>query len=136
MNGKLIILLSMFGLAMALATVFVVPSNVEPILWLAIFIFCAYVIARRAPGRPFLHGLLLGIANSVWITSTHIALFDAYVAHHAREAEMMKSMPVSPRLMMAIVGPIVGIVSGCVIGLLALAAAWILKRGQRRAPTA
>src|SRR5689334_22486699 len=122
----------MFGLAMAFATVFVVPPNVEPLLWVAIFIFCAYVIARKAPGKPFLHGLLLGIANSVWITLAHIALFDAYVAHHAREAEMMKSMPVSPRLMMAIVGPIIGLVSGCVIGLLALAAAWFLNRRRRR----
>ena len=136
MNGRLIGQLSLFGLAMAFATVFVVPSNVEPLLWLVIFLVCAYFIARGAPGKFFLHGLRLGIANSVWITAVHISLFDAYVAHHAKEAEMMKSMPTSPRLMMAIVGPIVGVVSGCVIGLLALAAAWFLKRGRREAPTA
>ena len=133
MNGKLILQLSLFGLVMAFATVFVVPSNLEPLLWLPIFVICAYLIAKRAPGRPFLHGLLLGIMNSVWITAVHVALFDPYLAHHAREAETMKSMPmpVSPRVMMACVGPIVGVVSGVVIGLLALAAAWIIKRGSR-----
>jgi hypothetical protein len=31
MNWKLIIQLSMFGLAMGIATVFVIPSNIEPV---------------------------------------------------------------------------------------------------------
>ena len=133
MKWKLIVGLSLFGLAMAFATVFVVPSNVEPLLWLAIFMVCAYLIAKRAPGKHFLHGLLLGVMNSVWITGVHILLFDAYLAHHAREAEMMKSMPMPlpPRLLMAIVGPCIGVVSGLVIGLFALAAAWIVRRGGK-----
>ena len=114
MNWKLVARLSLFGLAMAFATVFVVPSNVEPMLWLPIFVICAYLIAKHAPGKHFLHGLMLGIANSVWITGAHLLLFDAYLAHHAREAEMMKSMPMPlpPRLLMAIVGPCVGVVPG------------------------
>ena len=136
MNWKLVAQLSLFGLAMALATVFVVPSNVEPMLWLPIFVICAYLIAKHAPGKHFLHGLMLGIANSVWITGAHVLLFDAYLAHHAREAEMMKSMPMPlpPRLLMAIVGPCVGVVSGVVIGLFALVAAWLVRRGSQAAP--
>lgn len=136
MNWKLVAQLSLFGLAMALATVFVVPSNVEPMLWLPIFVICAYLIAKHAPGKHFLHGLMLGIANSVWITGAHLLLFDAYLAHHAREAEMMKSMPMPlpPRLLMAIVGPCVGVVSGVVIGLFALVAAWLVRRGSQAAP--
>ena len=136
MNWKLVVQLSLFGLAMAFATVFVVPSNVEPMLWLPIFVICAYLIAKHAPGKHFLHGLMLGIANSVWITGAHVMLFDAYLAHHAREAEMMKSMPMPlpPRLLMAIVGPCVGVVSGVVIGLFALVAAWLVRRGSQAAP--
>ena len=136
MNWKLVAQLSLFGLAMALATVFVVPSNVEPMLWLPIFVICAYLIAKHAPGKHFLHGLMLGIANSVWITGAHVMLFDAYLAHHARAAEMMKSMPMPlpPRLLMAIVGPCVGVVSGVVIGLFALVAAWLVRRGSQAAP--
>lgn len=136
MNWKLVAQLSLFGLAMAFATVFVVPSNVEPMLWLPIFVICAYLIAKHAPGKHFLHGLMLGIANSVWITGAHVMLFDAYLAHHAREAEMMKSMPMPlpPRLLMAIVGPCVGVVSGVVIGLFALVAAWLVRRGSQAAP--
>ena len=60
MNWRLILMLSLFGLAMALATVWVIPSTVEPIFWLVIFIICAVIIARQVPARHFLHGLLVG----------------------------------------------------------------------------
>ena len=131
MNGKLILQLSLLGLAMAFATVYFVPSTAEPLLWLPIFIFCAYALAKNAPGRPFVHGLLLGMMNSVWITAVHVLLFDAYLAHHPGEAGMMESMrmPLPPRLMMAIVGPCIGVASGIVIGLFTLVARWILRRG-------
>jgi hypothetical protein len=51
MDWKLIFGLSLFGLAMAIATVFVIPSNVEPIFWLAIFLVCAYLIFIGEVGR-------------------------------------------------------------------------------------
>jgi hypothetical protein len=120
MNWKLILQLSLFGLAMAFATVFVIPSIVEPVFWLAIFPVCAYLIARRAPGSFFVHGLLVGMLNSVWITAAHVLLFDQYIARHAREAEMMAQMPLAPKAMMLVTGPIVGVVSGIVLGILAL----------------
>jgi len=129
MDWKLIFGLSLFGLAMAIATVFVIPSNVEPIFWLAIFLVCAYLIARKRPNRHFLHGLLVGIVNSVWVTSAHIIFFSQYIANHPKEAAMMSSMPRpdSPRLMMACVGPVVGVISGAIIGLLAFVAAKFVK---------
>jgi len=120
MNAKLVLQLSLFGLVMAIATVFVIPSTVEPVCWLVIFPVCAYLIARRAPGSYFLHGLLLGLLNSVWITSAHVLLFDQYIARHQREAEMMAQMPLAPKAMMLVTGPIVGVVSGIVLGILAL----------------
>jgi len=139
MNWKLIVQLSLFGLAMGIATVFVIPSNVEPLAWLALFVICAYLIARRCSGKYFLHGLLLGIANSVWVTAAHVLLFDSYLAHHAKEAAMMKSMPVTiaPRLMMALVGPVVGVCSGLVIGLFAVIAGKLASsRPRASAPVA
>jgi len=78
MNWKLILQLSLFGLAMAFATVYVIPSSVEPFLWLPIFVLCAWLIAKRAPGKVFLHGLLLGIMNSIWITAAHVLLFAGH----------------------------------------------------------
>lgn len=135
MNWKLIVQLSLFGLAMGIATVLVIPSTIEPLFWLVVFVISAYVIARRAPGWLFLHGLCTGIANSVWVTGSHVLLFDRYLSHHPQEAAMMSSMPLpdSPRVMMALVGPVIGIASGAVIGLLALVAARFAVR-KRAAP--
>lgn len=138
MNGKLIFQLSLFGLAMGIATVFVIPSNIEPAFWLVIFVFCAYVFAKALPSRHFVHGFLLGLANCIWITASHVIFFSQYVARHAREAQMMSSMPLPthPRLMMALVGPVIGIISGVVIGILAVIAAKMLRRSPSGTPAA
>ena len=93
MNWKLILSLSLFGLAMAFATVLVIPSSIEPIFWLAIFLICAFLIARSRSTRHFLHGLMVGIVNCVWVTSAHIIFFDQYIATHPKEAAIMSSMP-------------------------------------------
>ena len=131
MNWKLVLQLSLFGRAMGIATVFVIPSNIKPMFWLVIFIICGYIIARRAPGRYFLHGLMVSIVNSVWITSAHVLLFDSYVANHPREAEMMTRMPLAPKVMMVVTGPVVGVVSGLVLGLFAVLARTIVRRNER-----
>lgn len=132
MNWKLILQLSMFGLVMGIATVFVIPSTIEPLFWLVIVVATAYIIADREPGQPFVHGLLTGVANSVWVTASHVVLFAQYIARHPQEAAMMSSMPLpdSPRLMMSLVGPLIGIASGVVIGVLAVLATRMLRRNQ------
>ena len=129
MNWKLILQLSLFGLAMGIATVYVIPSKIEPVFWLVIFVICAFLIAKYSPGLHFFHGLLLGLANSVWITAAHVLLYDSYIARHAQEAAMMQNSPlgVSPRMMMAIVGPVVGLLSGVILGLFALVAGKLVK---------
>jgi hypothetical protein len=129
-NWKLILQLSLFGLAMAIGTVFVIPSNIEPLCWLGVFLVCAYLIAAHAPGRYFVHGLFVGIANSVWVTSAHVLLVDRYLANHPREADMMTSMPwnTHPRMLMAMMGPVVGVISGTVLGVLALVAGKLTRR--------
>ena len=128
MNWKLILQLSMFGLAMSIATVYVIPSNIEPFVWLAIFIFCAWIMARRLPSRHFVHGVMIGIVNSLWITTAHIILFDDYMSTHAAEAQSMQQLPLTPRIMMAITGPIIGVISGVVLGLFAFVASKILNQ--------
>jgi hypothetical protein len=127
MSWKLIFALSMFGLAMGIATVFVIPSKVEPIFWLVIFVVCAVIIAMRSPGKYFLHGLCVSLVNSVWITAAHVALFDTYVASHAQEAAMAKNMPVPPRVAMLLTGPVIGLVSGLVLGLFSFVASKLIK---------
>src|SRR4051812_14854732 len=92
MNWKLIFSLSLFGLAMAFATVYVIPSKIESFLWLPIFIVCAYFIAKYAPGKYFLHGFCVSLLNCVWITGVHVMLSDTYLANHTTEAAQYADM--------------------------------------------
>ncbi len=129
MNWKLIFQLSLFGLVMAISTVYWIPSSLEPFFWLTIFIIYAYLIARNCTGKFILHGLLVGLCNSVWITTFHLLLYKTYIAGHPKEAEMLSATPLPkhPRLMMLFIGPFFGAISGLVIGLLAFIASKIWK---------
>ncbi|MBI4947234.1 MAG: hypothetical protein HY840_12645 [Bacteroidetes bacterium] len=76
MNWKLIFGLSLFGLAMAIATVFVIPNKIEWMFWIPIFIFNAYLIAKNVSGKYFLYGFLVSLMNCVWITPIHMLFFN------------------------------------------------------------
>jgi hypothetical protein len=128
MNWKLIFSLSLFGLAMAFATVFFIPSNIEPIFWLVIFIICAYIIAKKYTGKYFLHGFLVSLVNSVWITAVHVIFFGTYIANHPDMVSMTAQMPGHPRLMMVIMGPLFGAAFGLILGLFAFIASKIVKK--------
>jgi hypothetical protein len=124
-SWKLIFVLSLFGLAMGVATVFVIPSSIEPFCWLGIFLVCAFILAKRAPGKYFLHGLCVSLVNSLWITIIHVALFDKYIATHAKEAAMMMQAHwATPKVMMLVTGPVIGLASGIVLGFLA----WVMSK--------
>jgi hypothetical protein len=131
MNYKLIFQLSLFGLAMSVATVFWVPSNIEPVLWLLIFIICAYFIAFKCAKKYFLNGFMVSIFNCVWIIAGHIVFYQTYLANHPQEAEMMTKIPIlhhSPRLMMLMAGSVIGIASGLILGLFAFIGSKIIQK--------
>jgi hypothetical protein len=81
-----------------------------------------------------MHGLLLGVANSIWIVAAHALFAAQYIANHPQEAEMMKSMPApdSPRWMMVLAGLPIGVISGAIIGFFA----WIEGRFVKPASVA
>ena len=130
MNWKLIFQLSLFGLAMAVATVFWIPSKIEPVFWLAIFIICAYIIAKNCSGKYFLHGFLVSLVNCVWITAAHVLFFTTYMTNHPEMKTMSAQMPLQnhPRVMMLIMGPLFGVVFGLVLGFFAFIAGKIIKK--------
>jgi len=131
MNWKLIFSLSMFGLFMAFATVFFISSHIEPIFWLLIFLICAYLVAKNAPEKYFLHGFLTSLVNCVWITAVHVLLFTQYAANHVQEIEGSAQFPIlagHPHKQMVIIGPIIGIISGLVLGLFCFIASKIVKK--------
>jgi len=132
MKKNLIFRLSLFGLAMGIATVYVIPSNIEPLFWFAIFVFCAVVIAKQCHSKFFLHGFLVSMLNSVWITAIHIVIYDQYIANHPDELAMMEKFPLpySMRISMLMMGPVIGVMSGVILGLFCMIASKTIKRNR------
>jgi hypothetical protein len=130
MNWRLILYLSLYGLIMAIATVYWIPSRTEPIFWLIIFIACAYIIAKKCTGDYFWHGFAVSVFNGIWVTAAHFILFDAYMENHPEAVEMNKSIPAifSPRTWMLVIGPAISIVSGLVLGLFSWVASKLIKK--------
>ena len=116
---------------MAYATVYYIPPSIEPLFWLIIFIICAVIIAKKCPGKYFMNGFMVSIFNCVWITAAHVLLYDAYIANHPEMLAMLESdspLKGHPRLMMAVTGPIIGIISGLVLGIFSFIASKIFKK--------
>lgn len=130
MNIKLIFQLSLFGLAMAIGTISLIPAVIEPLFWLVIFIICAYLIAKKCTGKYFLHGFLVSLVNSVWITGAHVIFIHAYFRQHLEQKDINIVIPLlnHPRLLMLITGPIVGVFSGLILGLFAVIASKLVKK--------
>jgi hypothetical protein len=132
MNWKLILLLSLLGLAMGLATLSLIPTSIEPFCWLAVYLLCAFLIARYAPGKYFLHGLCVSLVNCIWVTAAHGLFFAAYATSHPEYLRTIAQLPpeyaAHPLRMMILIGPISGVMFGIILGLFAWVASKIVKR--------
>ena len=130
MKWNLIFSLSLLAFFMALATVFLFPTTIEPFFWIPIFIVYAFLIARHAEGNYFLHGFFLGIANSLWISFLHTIMFTKYIFNNGKVSETLAKLPKlgPPRLMLLIYGPMIGVFAGIILGLLSVAAFKISNR--------
>src|ERR1700722_6419913 len=92
MNWKLILALSLFGLAMAYITLSWNAPRLEQFIWLLIFLLCAWIIAKNAGRSYFLHGFLISIVSNTLETWVHIKLADAYLTHHTDKAAICARM--------------------------------------------
>jgi hypothetical protein len=131
MNWKIIFQLSVFGLIMAIGTISLIPEKAELIFWLAIFIFCAYIIAKVVGRRHFLHGFCVSLVNCIWITAAHILFYSTYIANHPSVAKMSEEhpiLPTHPRVEMLITGPVIAIICGLILGLFCFIASFIVKK--------
>jgi hypothetical protein len=113
MNYKLLFKLSVLGMLLAFATVYFIPSTIEPFFWAMIFTFNAFIISNKCSEKYFLSGLVLGLLNGGWTLLVHLFLFNDYVANHPEE---MTQLGDSPKQMLIISGLVITIFSGIMQG--------------------
>jgi hypothetical protein len=121
--------LSLLGLAMGMLTLEVISAGVEPFIWFFIFLFSAWRIGRISQKGAFLHGLLTGIANSIWITMTQYLWYDTYLENHPAFSELFHDKTFEQiRGFIPALGLFFGLVSGLVLGGFSYVAALIFSR--------
>lgn len=116
---------------MAFATVATISSSAEPVFWLVIFVGCSYFVARRAGGKYFLHGFLISLVNSVWITLVHVSFHDSYLANHPDQVAMGEKMHLgTSAASMLFMGPFIGAIFGLILGLFCFGASKIIPKAS------
>jgi hypothetical protein len=117
-------------MAMAVVTLFWLPEWIVLSFWLVILISCAYIHARYAGSRHFLHGLLTGLLNNFWMAVIHIIFSATYFANHPEKVGRLAEMPGAghPLIMMAVMGQVVGLATGLVLGLFCSLMSNLVKR--------
>ncbi|MBI1333416.1 MAG: hypothetical protein GC165_11125 [Armatimonadetes bacterium] len=127
MNWRLLVYLSLFAFVMAIATISFIPQMYEVILWVFIFGFCSYFIAKHATGQFFFHGFMLGIISCIYLVTFRFAFFDAYSATHG---DLLSAYPqgISPRTVTAALAVIEGTFGGVLLGLLTFGVAKMQKK--------
>ena len=128
MKWTLILRLSLIEFVLALASIFFISPNVETILWLASVLFFAYAIGKGTRQYPFLHGLLLGIVNAMWVSVVRGVFLVRYLAGHPVAASTIDMISHGrPRLSVALTAIFTGIGQGIVIGVFAIVAGMMVK---------
>ena len=121
MNIRLILTLSLLGLLVAFGSIAgLIPAGWETAVWAVIVLVCANVLARRAPGKFFLHGFLTGFIAGAVSLLCHALFMTQYLAHNAKADAGFKALPagMSPALVVVLLSPFFGGLLGVVTGLL------------------
>jgi hypothetical protein len=135
MNWRLIFVLSLFSVPMGLASVLGLTRGYEWLVWLLVGLYCAFRFARSTRNELFLHGFYLGIIVGVFSTAIQAIFVSTYLSNNPRMVEALNSLPqgLHPALVVLIMGPIIGAVSGIIFGVFAVIAGKVIGASKRSA---
>jgi hypothetical protein len=135
LNGKLVLSLSLLGLAIGVLSVLgltsarVLAMPLEFWLWLLSAAATALVLVRRTGASFFRHGFATGLLAGLWPALLMFLFFDAHMANNPVYAEEFSAAPagLSPRAFFLVSAPIRALVWGAILGALT----WLASRGLR-----
>jgi hypothetical protein len=121
MDWKVIIILSAIGLIMGLLSVKGFTQKLEPFLWLLFGIATSLVLSKNIDNKTFLHGLLIGLSWGIINGLTQSVFFDTYLSNNPQlQQNFSKTSFMQPKYFVLVTGPIIGLITGLVLGGLSL----------------
>lgn len=128
MHWSMIATLGALGLIMGLLSTQGLTRGIEPYLWIILGLFCSIVVARVGHGRWFLHGLAIGVMWGVLNGAAASVLFPQYAANNPEIMGRISAQPppISPRIFFLLIGPVIGLASGCALGLMCWCAHYVV----------
>ena len=135
MNWKLISLLAGFGVLMGVASVLGLTAGIEGALWAVIGLICVVVIAWRAPGHSFQHGFLVGLLAGTVASLLQFLFFPTYMSNNPDLATRFAQVPggLNARSFVLILAPVIGLVSGIVLGAVCWLVAMVIAKRRAAA---
>ena len=121
MNLKIWVL-TLFGVAMGLASVFGYTQSFEWIYWIIIALISGAVIAKVADRQIFVKSVVVGLFMGIFTGVIQAAMFDTYLANNPKSLDGFKEIPLSlePQYVVLFTAPFIGIAFGLIIGLIAI----------------
>ncbi|MEI9945775.1 MAG: hypothetical protein WDN26_16340 [Chitinophagaceae bacterium] len=121
MNWTLILLLSSFGMVMGILSVNGYTQKLEPFLWLLFGIITSLLLAKNVEYKTFLHALIIGLSWGVFNGLLQSIFFDKYLANNPSVQDSFKKVAfMQPRYFVIITATVIGLITGAVLGGLAL----------------
>jgi hypothetical protein len=123
MNWFIIALFSVFGAIMGTLSIKGYTQKLEPFLWLLFAFITALVLSKSIGNRSFFHAFLIGVAWGVLNGLIQFSFFDQYLSNNPRVQEDFKkstAIGLKPRYLLLVTGPVIGAVTGAVMGGLTL----------------
>lgn len=119
---KLVLALAPIGLVFAALTIAGSIPGVQATqrTALGLLAIVGVIAGLRAPGRPFLHGLVAGFIVGLAAIWTQAMFLDTYFANNPGYADIEIPFGLSPRLATFLLGPINAFIAGVIAGLVAL----------------
>jgi hypothetical protein len=105
-----------------------IPYGTETWVTVAAGLILALMIGLLAPGKLFLHGFLVGFLYEIAECAVILIAFDRYVASNPQVIEVFDKLPMSPKMFIVILAPLVGIFYGLILGLLSWLASKVMRR--------
>jgi len=125
MNWTIILVLAFPGLIMGVLAINGYTQKIEPFLWLLFGLATALILSKNISSKPIFHALLIGLFWGVLNGLFQSFFFDQYIANNPGLQDRFKqSKFLQPRQMVLVTGPVIGLVTGVVLGGLT----WLFKR--------